>query len=217
MKACVFTMMGLAFMLTGCTAGAIGFQNSGENASYSADNWTKGTIQSMKVYGTGNIFRLYDSASEIPPHFNPTDKVQISNFQPIPGVGGNQFMADTGHRIPEEVEAQWRRMPPPGGKNYTGELVGPLRVKVRERIPPEVLLVARKRGMNIGIELGLTESRIWVNWGVVDFNRRKGTGIVGIVRLCVGGDSYTDAIRTSLPPPFDGEPAIGVWPNCKFD
>jgi hypothetical protein len=33
----------------------------------------------------------------------------------------------------------WRKLPEPGGKRYTGEPVGPYPVKVRERIPPEVL------------------------------------------------------------------------------
>ncbi|WP_147275195.1 hypothetical protein [Thioalbus denitrificans] len=47
--------------------------------------------------------------------------------------------AEEGRRVPEVLQVRWRKLPEPGGKPYTGKPVGPYTVKVRERIPPEIL------------------------------------------------------------------------------
>ena len=61
-------------------------------------------------------------------------------------------------------------MPPSGGQPYTGELKGPYRVKVRERIPKAVLAAVRKDGITAELSFGFDESSIRFDWKVIDYN-----------------------------------------------
>lgn len=207
-------MAGLIQLLAGCAAQAMGITRGGENATYRATNITPQTIEVLKVHAPGNPAKWYEGASEMQSG-RPND---LKLYRPIPGAGGgNRFSADNGHIIPGEVEVHWRKMPAPGAKEYTGEKVGPFRVKVRERIPPEILRLARKEKMEVVIAFGVDEERILVNWGLAEYSVLLKTGIRGIVTLCVGGDSYTDPNLKSVFSSLDSDPApIGVWPHCKL-
>ncbi len=87
-------------------------------------------------------------------------------------------MADTGHKVPEEAEIHWRKMPPSGGQPYTGETVGPFRVKVRSRIPEEALKLARRKGYSIGIEFSVGKEPVMLCWGIVTKNSAKLLGAI---------------------------------------
>ncbi len=89
------------------------------------------------------------------------------------------MMADTGHRVPEEMEVSWRKMPPAGGKPYTGEPMGPYRVKVRSRIPQEVLELARRDGYSLGVKLSVGKAPVLLCWGVVgDKSDKRGRSTI---------------------------------------
>lgn len=87
------------------------------------------------------------------------------------------MMADTGHKVPEEVEVSWRKMPPPSDNPYVGEQIGPFRIKVRSRIPEEALKLARREGYSIGIRFSVGKEPVMLCWGAVapesDFRGRS--------------------------------------------
>lgn len=88
------------------------------------------------------------------------------------------MMADTGHKVPEDVEVSWRKMLPPSDNPYIGEQIGPFRVKVRSRIPQEVLQMARQDGYSLGIKISIGKEPILLCWGIVTKNGAKLLGTI---------------------------------------
>lgn len=182
-------MMMATFMqlLTGCAAQAMGSIRGGENASYGATNVSRKELEQLRLVDAISPDRWYFSQSG-----QPADTWRPSAEYPkrkSAGYGGNQYFADTGHKIPDEVLISWREMPALGGQPYTGELKGPYRVKVRPRIPVEVLKQARRDGMVV--EMGFTSGELPIvfQWRLVDTNKRsdsKGK----ISPLAEGGDTF---------------------------
>lgn len=78
----------------------------------------------------------------------------------LPRAMSGSFNAVGGeHRIPAFAWVQWRRMPTPGQVRFQGELVGPIRVPVRERIPAAVIAQLRESWRySIDIAIGAKES-----------------------------------------------------------
>lgn len=149
-------MMFGSVCLSGCVSA--GMFSQGENASYSFWNNSEEEIESLEIVGIYQDKKKYLISSS---------RVKAANWQTRWFVGGNQYMSDTGHKIPEEMEINWRKMPPVGGKPYTGELMGPYRVLVRSRIPEEALKLARREGYSIGIEFSVGKQPVLLCWGVV--------------------------------------------------
>ncbi len=136
-----------------------GLFSQGETVGYSAWNNSDEKVQNIEIVG------IY-----------PERKQLILSFlrgEPYPGrriqgfVGNVQYMSGTGHKVPDEVEVSWRKLPPPGGEPYTGEAVGPIRVKVRSRIPEEALKLARRDGYSLGINFSVGKEPVLLCWGVV--------------------------------------------------
>jgi hypothetical protein len=92
-----------------------------------------------------------------------------------PGWGGMTYSADTGHEVPEEVEIVWRKWPREGEKWFQGEAVDPYRVKVRSRIPEDVLALSRERGYELRISFAVGKGPIPLCWRLdyadLDFQR----------------------------------------------
>lgn len=177
-------MVTLMQLITGCAAQAMGSLRGGENASYSATNLKLTGIEDIQVRGNGEN-SYFGSASMQPYSLRP-----IAKYVPFRGGagGGSQYMSDTGHKIPEEVMITWRELPPAGGKSYTGELKGPYRVKVRERIPKEVLDAAKRRGVSVALSFGVGVLPIVFNWQLSDYELDNPKGQIKTLRQ--GGDSF---------------------------
>ncbi len=100
----------------------------------------------------------------------------------IPAFGGDRRSG----RIPDAVTVQWRDLPPPGGKPYTGKLHGPFLVtQIRSRIPSDVLRKARQEGYSLQISFSSGVEPVLFNWMLEHFGSR-GEGLKEIAR---GGDS----------------------------
>jgi len=160
--------------LSGCVSA--GLFSHGENASYSFWNNSDevvGNIVTVGIYAD-NKKRYFDSASRSEPV-----RRHVQFGQPIHGfIGGHQMMADTGHKVPEDVEVSWRKMLPPSDNPYIGEQIGPFRVKVRSRIPQEVLQMARQDGYSLGIKISIGKEPILLCWGIVTKNGAKLLGTI---------------------------------------
>lgn len=151
---------------------------SDEEFVVGAWNPTGQELEQVRVIDLSNPNRWWFSQSGQPPH------PAWPNVPPahIPAFGGN------GHsgRIPDAVTIQWRDLPPPGAKPYTGTLHGPFTVaNIRARIPPDILRKARqdKYVLHISVSSGVVP--VLLNWKLVYF----AGGGMGIKEIARGGDS----------------------------
>lgn len=198
-------IMGAALLfLTGCSAQAMGLLRGGENAKYGASNTAPREIEQVNVEGIDG--RPYFSQS------GQRADTRKPGVKYVPGFGGDQLNP---HKIPEEVLITWREMPPPGGQPYTGELKGPHRVKVRSRIPDEVLKQARRDGFSVNLSFSAGELPILFNWELVEYKSVTGSGR-GIKDWCIGGDSFLDTTETEYKQPWSSFDPIPIWPHCKL-
>lgn len=158
-------MIGL-ICLSGCVSA--GLFSRGENAAYSFWNNGSEEVESVEIVGLYQDYKKYLISSS---------HAKSAGWNTRWFTGGSQYMSDTGHTVPEQVEVSWRKMPPVGGKPYTGELMGPYRVVVRSRIPEAALKLARRVGYSIGIEFSVGKEPVMLCWGVVaaesDFRGRS--------------------------------------------
>lgn len=97
-----------------------------------------------------------------------------------PGLGGNLYLADRGHTIPEEVEIRWRKWPVGTQKWYDSDPVAPHRVPVRARIPSEVLEQVRSNDYAVELKFGAGGERVLLEWHLFQ--------IKGMKLLRSGGD-----------------------------
>lgn len=205
----IIIMGTVLLFLTGCAAQAMGLLRGGENAAYGANNTSPREIEQVRVMDASNPDRWYFSQSGQPAN---TWKPSPGHPRSLPNFGGYQYNSDSGHKVPEEVLITWREMPPPGGQPYTGELKGPYRVKVRERIPKEVLAAARKDGFSVELSFSAGELPILFNWKLIDFVSLKH----GTKDWCIGGDSFQDPSEKALRPSNTYSDPIPIWPHCKL-
>ncbi len=142
--------------LSGCVSA--GPFSQGEIVGYSAWNNSYEEVQNIDIVG------IYSERKQLILSFlrgEPYPGRRIQGF-----VGNVQYMSDTGHKVPEEVEVSWRKMPPPGGQPYTGERMGPYRVVVRSRIPEQALRMARRDGYSLGINFSVGKQPVLLCWGI---------------------------------------------------
>lgn len=205
----IIIMVGLLQFLSGCAVQAMGGVRGGENARYGADNTAPREMEQVRVVDAANPDRWYFSQSGQPAN---TWKPSAKYPRQMPSFGGNQYNSDSGHKIPEEVLISWREMPPPGGQPYTGELKGPHRVKVRSRIPDEVLKQARRDGFSVELSFSAGELPILFNWKLVDYKSLSH----GIKEWCIGGDAFKDTSETVYKQPYSSFEPIPIWPHCKL-
>lgn len=203
-------MLTLIQSLMGCAVQAMGSLRGGENAAYAISNNSKNDIESVDMVSDDKFKRSLGGQS-----------YQYANPRYKYGFGGSQYMSDTGHRVPEAVLVTWRELPAAGNPPYTGTLHGPYKVQIRERIPKEILAMAKKRGMTVQISLTAGQLPIIFNWMLSEYRSVTGSGR-GVRDHCIGGESFTDpnlkSIKTSVGyregVPFDVY--TPVWPNCKL-
>ncbi|GEM_PF-3319481 len=200
----IIIMIGLLQFLSGCAVQAGGLFGSGENASYSVRNSAPREMEDVQVVGAAGM----PYAGQLRQPAN-TWKPSAEYPRQMPNFGGNRLNP---HKIPEEVLITWREIPPSGGQPYTGELKGPYRVKVRERIPDEVLKQARRDGFSVNLSFSAGELPILFNWKLVDFVSLKH----GIKKWCIGGDSFQDPSEKAIKPSNTYADPIPVWPHCKL-
>jgi hypothetical protein len=181
-------LAGLIQTLYGCTANGMGLFKAGENAGYGATNVSPYRIQDVEVVNASNGHQVDGESSAPPNTWKPS--AAYPKYPRYTG-GNNLYPADTGRTVPEEVIITWRSMPPAGGKPYTGQLHGPFRLKVRSRIPAEVLRQIRKEGVTL--RLGFTAGLIppIMQWDVVNYKVPSDAG--GQMKiLAQGGDEFPD-------------------------
>lgn len=201
----IIIMIGLLQFLSGCAVQA-GLFESGVNASYSARNTAPREIEQVRLVDASNPDRWYFSQS-----WQPAD-TRKPGVKHVPGFGGNTLNP---RKIPEEVLITWREMPPPGGQPYTGEPNSSNRVKVRERIPKEILAAARKDGFLVALSFTAGVLPILFNWKLVEFKSVSGSGR-GIKDWCLGGDSFQDSSQKEIKPGNTYDDPIPIWPHCKL-
>ena len=153
--------------LSGCASA--GLLSQGENAGYSFWNNSNEDIEAVKIVG---IYPDYKK------ELAGASQAKAAHWNTRWFVGGNQYRADTGHKIPEKVEVSWRKMPSPGGQPYTGELMGPYQVVVRSRIPQKALELANRDGYSLGLEFSVGKQPVLLCWGVAT---KKGAGLLGTI------------------------------------
>lgn len=153
--------------LSGCVSA--GLTSRGENATYSYWNNASEDVESVEIVGVYQDHKKYLISSS---------RAKSAGWNTRWFIGGNQYMSDTGHKVPEQVEVSWRKIPPVGGKPYSGELMGPYRVAVRSRIPEEALKLARRVGYSIGIEFSVGREPVMLCWGVVT---KDGGSLLGTI------------------------------------
>jgi hypothetical protein len=153
--------------LSGCVSA--GLFSQGESASYAFWNNSDNEVEAVKIVG---VYLDYEK------ELAGASRAKAAHWNTRWFVGGYQYMADTGHKVPEEVDVSWRKLPPPGGKPYTGEPMGPYRVKVRSRIPQEALKLAGRKGYSLGVEFSVGKEPVQLCWGVVT---KKGASILGTI------------------------------------
>jgi hypothetical protein len=158
-----FLLASLVSMVSGCASGMNLFSR-GENFSVNFLSMVNRGLEDVAVSMPGNREAVWASQGMTPAHPPPRAfNVGDSN------IGGDMYTADNNQLVPEEVEVSWRELPSPGGKPYTGELKGPYRVKVRSRIPPDVLRMARKEGYFVELMFSVGEWPILFGWDLVEF------------------------------------------------
>lgn len=159
--------------LSGCVSA--GLFSQGENVGYSFWNDSDEEVEAVKIVGIyPDYTKELSGASRSKPQ-----KWFVHPGQPTQGFsGGYQFKSDTGHKLPEEMEVSWRKMPPPGAEPYTGELMGPYRVLVRSRISDEALRLAKRDGYSLGINLSVGKQPVLLCWGVAT---KKGASLLGTI------------------------------------
>ncbi|MBS0511777.1 MAG: hypothetical protein JSR42_11475 [Proteobacteria bacterium] len=107
-----------------------------------------------------------------------------TKFPLRPSFGGDQRSG----RIPDAVTVQWREMPPPGAKPYTGELKGPFLITgIRSRIPADRLRMAREPLYVLSVEFSAGVEPIRFDWMLRRFSE-GGRG--GTKEIAFGGDSF---------------------------
>jgi hypothetical protein len=153
--------------LSGCVSARLFSQ--GENVGYSFWNDSDKDVEKMEIIGIYQDRRKYLISSSV---------AKAAGWKTRWFVGGSQYMSDTGHKVPEAMDVSWRKMPPPGGQPYTGELMGPYRILVRSRIPQEALQLARQDGYSLGIEVSVGKQPTLLCWGVVT---KKGASLLGTI------------------------------------
>lgn len=163
-------MLGAALQfLSGCAAQAMGVMRRGENAGYGASNVSSRELEQVRVVDAANPDREYFGQSGQP-------VMTYGNYVPPPGTktrpsyGANRYMSDTGHKVPEAILISWREMPPPGGQPYTGKLVGPFKILVRSKIPPNVLEQARRDKVSLNFGFSAGEVPPYMVWRLEDEN-----------------------------------------------
>ena len=186
MRKGLIVMVALAQFLSGGAAQALGLFSRGENASYSATNLNRRAVEDVEL--TGSDGRSYDSALSTDP-YSLKSGFTYTPFRVGVAGGGNQYMSDTGHKVPEEMFVTWRELPPAGVKPYTGQRKGPFRVKVREKIPREVLFQIRKPGVSLQMIFAFSDDGLLFDWQLIEFKSVSGSGS-GIDVLRQGGDSF---------------------------
>lgn len=162
--------------LSGCVSA--GLFSQGENAVYSFKNNSDdeiGNVQTIGLYSDGTK-RYFDSASRALPI-----RRYVPFGQPIIGYGGgHQMKSDTGHKIPEEMEISWRKMPSSGTNPYMGEQVGPYRIKIRARIPEVALQLARRDAYSLVITPSVGKEPVLFCWALAETGKsdHRGRSIV---------------------------------------
>ena len=184
MRKGLIVVVALAQLLSGGAAQAMGLFSRGENASYSATNLQMTTVEDVEVKGHSG--RSYFSAGELI-QYSIRPIVKYEAFLGGAG-GGNQFNSDTGHKIPVEILVTWRELPPGGSKPYTGLLKGPYRLKVREKIPKEVLQAVQKNGVSVVLSFAFSDQGVLFNWQLIDYDLDNPTSAIKVLRQ--GGDSF---------------------------
>ena len=211
MRTKAIIMLALIQSLMGCAAQAMGVIRGGENAAYGATNNSSNDVEQVRV---------------IDAKPNSDFWVFSQSYQPAAprvkyGFGGNQYRSDTGHKVPEAVLVTWRELPAPGQPPYTGTLHGPYKVQIRERIPKEVLAMAKEEGLVMQVSLTAGQLPILFNWMLTDFQRSQGKN-GRIVNMCIGGESFTDPNLKSIKTGVDYREGVPfdvytpVWPNCTL-
>jgi hypothetical protein len=150
--------------------GAIG-NASGENASYGFWNNVGRNLEMAQLTQVGAEAMVWHTLQD------------IKYFGPQPRFGGRRY---DNLRVPDELEISWREKPQMGALAYTGELKGPYRVKVRSRIPSEVLRMAGDENYLLHLSFLAGKEPILFNWRLEKY---PGTGTGNIIIVKQGGDS----------------------------
>lgn len=141
--------------------------NNGVNIGYGAWNISTEEVTDVNVGG-------YFTAS------------RLNAYQHMmPSMGSSLFRdKDVSTVIPEEIQISWRQMPRKGQEWYNSKQFGPYKVKLRTRIPDDVIRKAKQTDYTLNIGLSVGKLPILVCWRL----ERSADPKPGTVYVQQGGD-----------------------------
>lgn len=231
MRPLTHTLIALAILLVSSKSTSMDMLQNGTNACYTIRNFSDEDILQIDVVSAENPNRWYEGAA----HMRGTPS-HISEDKRDPGIpysfssGGTCFFWDTGHEVPSTILVSWRKLPPPGAKEYSGELSGPHLAEVRSRVPRKVLALARDRQSRyrIGFSIVVGVEPVRVNWilershtePIYAEDLRPYRRISPHTELvCIGGDSFEawglKVFEWSMTGTRAGIP-VPTWPHCRL-
>lgn len=98
------------------------------------------------------------------------------------------FAPDSGDPVPEQVEISWRNLPQQGQALYRGDIEGPYTIKVRSRIPADVLKKSREAGYDLSLMFLVGKQPVTFCWRLGDYKSSPPSNIT----LQQGGDCISD-------------------------
>lgn len=88
--------------------------------------------------------------------------------QDSPPFGGYRYHM----HLPEEVDVSWETLLPNSDVKVVGDIKGPYRIKIRSRVPPEVLALAardnRRRNYILQISISVGKMPVLMNWRLLE-------------------------------------------------
>ena len=162
-----------------------------EEVIYNAQNTIDSTINAVEIIRTDTGEQLFYRSVDVSPINRNT--WGISSFW---GIGA--FAPDSGDPVPEEVKVSWRKLPRAGQALYRGDVEGPYTVKVRSRIPLDVLKKSREPGYDLALMFLVGKSPVSFCWRLGDYKSKPPANI----KLQHGGycvhDPYFQNKKTSV-------------------
>lgn len=155
-------------LFSGCATPSGADEKAMMNVGFSVWNPTLVAVNDPAVRSVEephNNFVSYSvSVGPASPDYGRTLYRQFTRDIPPQFAGNAQLIS-----LPEEVDVSWEKRLP-NSNVRTGDTQGPYRVKVRARIPPEVLaLAAKDNNYRLHISFSVGELPILLNWKLLQY------------------------------------------------
>ncbi len=152
-----------------------------EEVIYNVQNTVDKTINAIEIIRSDTKEQLFYRSVEVSPvnrnTWNLSGSWHIGAFAP-----------DSGDPVPEQVEVTWRKLPQQGQALYRGDIEGPYTIKVRSRIPADVLNKSHEVGYDLSLMFLVGKKPVTFCWRLGDYKSSPPRNIT----LQQGGDCMSD-------------------------